>query len=136
MLCGTRKKPQAGPPYLHELHGIRRTALFNKRWEAGQPDCFGEKPLQPEKKEPADDRLDAVLVERRVFLTDRVPVCRVLICEDDLMLVRKRDPVIGHKGRRQKGVRLPAFGTPDAADPKGLDTCGNKDAPPVISMNR
>ena len=135
MLCGIRKKPHGSPAYLHELHGIKRTAVRNEQGEVCQADSFREEPLEPEKKIAPDDRLDAVFVDHRVLHADVFPVFCILVRQDDRVLVGKGDPVIRHEGRRQECMRLTAFGAPDTADPEGMFALREKDSPPVVGVN-
>ena len=91
--------------------------------------------MKPEEEEPADDGIDAVLINGRVEGTDGITVCSVLISTNDSALVHKRDPGIRDDRRKQKGMSLAAFRAPESADPEGLDTAREKDTSFIVGMN-
>ncbi len=134
-LCGSRKKYSGGPAYLHELHGIKRKAVTDKGGNRCQGDGFGKQSLAPEKDISPDDRFNAVLIDRWVVFTHGIPVRAILVSLDDNVLIRKRDPVIRDDRGRQERVCGAAFGTPDPADPEGVDPVRAQDASFIVGMD-
>ena len=134
-LCGKYKKSGGGSAYLHELHGIKRQAASDERWDLRKTDRFGEEPLTPETLISADDGFDIVFVDGRILITDSIPIRSILISADDGMLVQQGYPVIRNEGRKQKGVRFSARRAPDTADPERMDAIRKNDAPCVVSMD-
>lgn len=86
-LCGTYKEHGFGSVNLHELHGISRQAFPDEGRDGGQADLLGEKPLEPVKTIPPDDRPDVALIKRGIVFTDGVFIGTVFKGADDRMLV-------------------------------------------------
>ena len=108
-LCGTGKKTRGGSSYLHKLHGIKRKTAEDKCRKGSKGDCLGNEPLLPETDISADNRLDIVLINGRIAVTNGIPVRAVLESADDRILADKRDPVIRYDGSKEQGVGLTAF---------------------------
>ena len=121
---------------LHELHGIKRQAVPDKRTDSRKADRLGKEPLQPEEKVPSDDGLYRVFIYGWIRFTDSITVGAIRISADDSMLVSKGYSVVGNDGGKQKGMGLPALGAFHAADTQRNSTVRKENAPFIVGMNR
>lgn len=122
--------------YLHELHRINRNTVRNKCVDIGQADRFRKELLEPDKKIAPDDGIDKVLIDKRIFITDRIFVRTVFIVADDVALVYERDSVIWNKRRWQEGVCDSAHRALHSANREGRNTFGKKNATFIVTVDR
>ena len=111
--------------------------------KAGSDEFFIRLQSNPERSQhrlPAsavvsDNRLDIVLINGRVLLTDSIDIRMFFHGDADAPLVIQRDLGIGNDGGRKKGMGHPALRTADPAYPQPYRPAVLLDIALIVAMN-
>ena len=122
--------------YLHELWRIILKTGTDQGLQRKELDPEGAELFSPAASVVSEDRLDVILINGWIDLTDRAGAPALFVVVTDPLLVGKRNLGVRNHGRQEDRMGSPALGTLYPADPEPDRTWGKLYGAPVVTMYR